>query len=86
MTISPAQRERFEKLGVDFVRTDIATGPRIQDCEESTAALEWVHEQNMRLARRDALRFWWMLTFTFIAAIAASIAAWPVILEWFSTE
>jgi hypothetical protein len=82
MTISPEQRATFEQLGIDFVRNDVALSPIIQDGAESLAALEWMHEQNVRLARRDALRFWWMFTFTFIAAVAASIAAWPVILEW----
>jgi len=82
MTISPEQPAKFEQLGLDFVRNDIALSPIIQDGAESAAALEWMHEQNMRLARRDALRFWCMLTLTIIAAVAASIAAWPVVLEW----
>jgi hypothetical protein len=82
MTITPEQRAKFEQLGIEFVRNDLALSPIIQDGAESLAALEWMHEQNMRLARRDAVRFWWLLAFTFIAALGASIAAWPVIMEW----
>jgi hypothetical protein len=46
------------------------------------AAARWLQEQRDRDDRRDVVRFWGMLVLTFIAAVASSIAAWPIIKEW----
>ena len=43
------------------------------------AAARWLQEQRDRDKLRDDVRFWGMLVLTFIAAVAAAIAAWPVI-------
>jgi hypothetical protein len=43
------------------------------------AAARWLQEQRDRDNRRDAVRFWGMLVLTLIAAVASSIAAWPII-------
>jgi hypothetical protein len=32
--------------------------------------------------RRDSVRYKWMLAFTIVAAVAALIAAWPVVKDW----
>jgi type IV secretory pathway component VirB8 len=45
-------------------------------------AQEWMHEQQTKLERREAFRFWSMLIFTLIAAVAACIAAEPVVKDW----
>jgi hypothetical protein len=82
MAISPGNRAKFEKLGLDFVRSDIVMGFYIEDNQERAEAREWMHEQEKYLARRDALRFWSMLLLTFIAAGAACVAAWPVMKDW----
>jgi hypothetical protein len=41
-------------------------------------AEDWVRRQRRAAARRDR----WLLAFTLVAALAASIAAWPVVRDW----
>jgi hypothetical protein len=82
MAISPANRIRFERMGVNSVRKDIGMGWLIPDHEDSLQAREWVREQELRSEANDRRRFWWMLIFTLIAAVAACIAAEPIIKDW----
>jgi type IV secretory pathway component VirB8 len=85
VAISPDSRAKFEKLGLNSVRKDIGMGWLISDHEESLQARAWVREQEIRLERYDRLRFWSMLIFTFIAAVAACIAAEPILKDWIWT-
>jgi hypothetical protein len=73
--IRPESRVKFEKLGLQYVRKDIGFGFSIDDELQTAEAKEWMHEQETKLERREAWRFWSMLIFTFIAAVAACIAA-----------
>jgi hypothetical protein len=82
MSIRPESRAKFEKLGIKFVRQDIIMGHSIQDGLENREAQEWMAEQQRKLEFRESIRYWLMLIFTFIAAVAATIAAWPVVKDW----
>jgi type IV secretory pathway component VirB8 len=82
MAIRPASRAKFKKLGLQYVRKDIGFGFSIADEQETAEAKEWMHEEETKLARRESWRFWSMLIFTLIAAVAACIAAVPVIKDW----
>jgi hypothetical protein len=82
MAISPVSRAKFEKLGLNSVRNDIGKGWLIPDHEESLQARAWVREQEIRSEGYDRWRFWSMLIFTFVAAVAACIAAWPILKDW----
>ena len=79
MTITPANRELFEKLGATTVRLDVHMGEFIQTVADQNQALEWLAEQDRATARREAFKYWAMLILTLIAAVAACVAAWPVV-------
>jgi hypothetical protein len=53
------------------------------DGREHQEAIMWLAEEEHKATWREAKRYWWMLGFTIAAAVAASIAAWPVVKEWF---
>jgi hypothetical protein len=55
------------------------TGNYIKNVETLNQAQEWLKEQDSIKERRESLRFWSMMLLTAAAAIAACIAAWPVI-------
>jgi type IV secretory pathway component VirB8 len=82
MTIRPKSRAKFEKLGLQYVRKDIGFGFSIEDALQTEEAKEWMHEQEIKLERRESWRFWSMLLFTLIAAVAACIAAEPIVKDW----
>jgi hypothetical protein len=42
MTVSQQNREKFEKMGVAFVRLDVAMGQFIQTTAEQQKAFEWL--------------------------------------------
>ena len=79
MAINRKNRTLFARLGADFVRIDIAIGSVINSSQLKTEALEWLSEQVLAHRRRENRRFWLMVTLTCIAAIAACIAAIPVL-------
>jgi hypothetical protein len=85
MTITPANRKLFESLGVDVVRTDLLRGfegnVRIPRGPARDEAVEWLTEQERKQRKRETRRYWFMMGLTLVAAIAASIAAWPTIKE-----
>jgi hypothetical protein len=82
VAINPASRAKFKEMGLNAVRGDIGRGWLIPDYEESMEAREWVREQEIKLEGYDRWRFWSMLIFTLVAAVAACIAAWPILKEW----
>src|ERR1700730_4133459 len=82
MAISPSSRAKFEKLGLQYVRKDIGMGFSLTDGQERVEAQEWMHEQQTKLERRETFRYWSMLVFTLIAAVAACIAAEPIVKVW----
>jgi hypothetical protein len=55
----------------------IPRGP-VRDIE----APEWLKEQEYEQRRRETMRYWFMLVVAIVAAIAAVIAAWPIVKEW----
>jgi hypothetical protein len=80
-------RERFKFYGepLMIVAIESGDGTRIGTelaklgQEHREEIVSWLQECRDLEARREALRFWSMLVLTLIAAIAASIAAWPII-------
>jgi hypothetical protein len=52
------------------------------DGPEQQEAVRWIAEQQHASERRDAARYRMMPFFTIVAALAASIAAWPIVKEW----
>jgi hypothetical protein len=78
MTIEPASRVRFEGLGLSLMRIDVPVGAVISD-NLRDQALERIAEQEDAQTRRESWGFRVMIFLTAIAAIAACIAAWPVI-------
>jgi hypothetical protein len=82
MPIRPESRQKFEYLSLPFVKADVFVGMAVKDQDERREAVEWIREQEEQLAARDSFRFWAMLLFTVVAAVAACIAAWPIVKEW----
>ena len=79
MPIDPQNRALFEKIGLEVMRIDFPMGTVIPDGPARGQALEWIAEQEAKQRRRDTCRFWAILIFTIIAAVAACIAAWPIL-------
>jgi len=86
--ISPENRKLFESMGTDAVRIDLLRGfegnERIPRGPARQEALEWLTEEDGRRHRRETRRHWTIMLFTAIAAIAACIAAWPIVESWLS--
>lgn len=86
MTITPDNRKLFESMGVDAVRTDLLRAfegnQRIPPGPGRHQALEWLSEQERKQRRRETWHYWFMFVFTLVAAIAACIAALPIVKEW----
>jgi hypothetical protein len=86
MTITPNNRKLFESMGVDAVRTDLLRAfegnQRIPPGPGRHQALEWLSEQERKQRRRETLRYWITVGLTLVAAIAACIAAWPIVKGW----
>lgn len=91
MTISPEQRKRFEKAGLELVQADYVAGGRrvIHGGDKSRpnaltldrmAAQEWIAEKS----RHEKLRRRLMMAFVAVAATGAVIAAVPVVKSWIS--
>jgi hypothetical protein len=86
MTITPDNRKLFESMGVDAVRTDLLRAfegnQRIPPGPGRHQALEWLSEQEGKQRRRETRRYWTTVWLMLVAAIAACIAAWPIVKEW----
>ena len=82
MAISEANRKKFEKMGASLIRIDLPVGCFICDEEDRSQALEWIAEHEKSARHRESIRYWLMFLFTFIAALAGCIAAWPVLTDW----
>jgi hypothetical protein len=77
--ITAQNRARFEKMGPSFVRLDIAVGEFITTRGDQEQAFEWLNEKDLAARRREGFRYWFMIALTAVAAVAACIAAWPII-------
>jgi hypothetical protein len=66
-------------MGAAGLRADMITGNYIKNVDTLNQAHEWLIEQDSIKERRESVRFWSMILLTAAAAIAACIAAWPVI-------
>jgi hypothetical protein len=55
------------------------SGNYIKNVDTLNQAHEWLKELQIKKSRRDTWRFWFMILLTAVAAIAACIAAWPII-------
>ena len=77
MALSP-YRAKFERQGVELTRRYLIRG--IADEDETIDAQAWLAEQERMNLRKEK---WLMLGFTIIAAVTGSIAASPIIKDWF---
>jgi hypothetical protein len=88
MTITPDNRKMFQQMGTDAVRIDLLRGfegnERIPRGPARQEALDWLAEQDGKQRRRETRHYWGIVVLTAIAAIAACIAAWPIIEGWLS--
>ena len=66
-------------MGVAFVRLDIAMGQFIESNADQKEAFKWVYEQETIARKSSSRQFWAMIILTAIVAVAACIAAWPVL-------
>jgi hypothetical protein len=66
-------------MGAAGLRADMITGNYIKNVDTLNQAHEWLIEQDSIKERRESVRFGSMILLTAAAAIAACIAAWPVI-------
>jgi hypothetical protein len=42
----------------------------------------WLRDQESRIEQEQTRRYRWVLTWTIVAAVAACIAAWPIIKDF----
>jgi hypothetical protein len=88
MTINPHNRKKFESMGIDAVRLDLLPGfegnERIPRGSERQEAFEWLVEEDGKQRRRETRHYWGIVVLTAIAAIAACMAAWPIVEGWLS--
>jgi hypothetical protein len=77
MSIRPESRAKFEKQGVFLTQLNVQMenmgGPEQQE------AISWLAEEQRNTSWRETVRYSLMLGFTFVAAVGAIIAAWPVV-------
>jgi hypothetical protein len=89
MAITPDNRKLFESLGLDAVRSDLLRGfegnEKIPRGSARHEALDWLAEQEHKQHRRETGRYWFMLAIAIVAAVAACIAAWPIVEGWLSS-
>jgi hypothetical protein len=85
----PDYRKGFEALGREQLRLRIEHRPNEYAGEIGREAERWLHEQDAKAAaiehsRFRTIRFWAVIggVTGALAAIAAWIAAWPVIAGW----
>jgi hypothetical protein len=87
MAISSQNRARFEGIGLDAVRHELGVGyvKFLIGDEQRQQAAEWLVEQDAKAKKDRAFRKRVQiasLIVSLVAAIAAVIAAWPVIKDW----
>jgi hypothetical protein len=81
MGIQPESRARFEKQGVFLTKLSLQDGYNVPP-PEKREAIEWLAEEEHEGKRRDAARYRLRSGFTIVAALAAVIAAVPVLKDW----
>ena len=80
-----AYRQALEKLGEDVVRHRLANRMPIGDGSESLPydeAKAWLAERAAARRAAENVRFWIILIVAIVSAVAAIIAALPVIASW----
>jgi hypothetical protein len=88
MTLTVEQRAELEANGPVNIRTKRWQGPTNR--EETMGGFkcgdincgdmdDWLAEKEVEERKRSSLQYWAMIILTAIAAIAACIAAWPVL-------
>jgi hypothetical protein len=86
VTITPNNRKLFESMGVDAVRIDLLRvfegNQKIPPGPARDQALEWLKEQEVEQRRGETWRYRIMVWLTLVAAVAACIAAWPIVKGW----
>jgi hypothetical protein len=86
MTSHSEYRQYLETLGEDVVRHRLANRMPIGDKPENNPSYEftraWLIEKARVRGRRESLRFWVILIVAVVSAIAAVIAAVPVLKSW----
>jgi hypothetical protein len=79
-------RRYMESVGEDVVRHRLANRMPIGDRPENNPrpefATAWLAEKDKTRTWKDNVRFWTLLGVAVISAIAAVIAAWPVVVMW----
>jgi hypothetical protein len=82
-------RKGFEMVGPDTLRLQLATVLSSQSTEYKRCAEKWILEKDAEAAAVDRERFQKVLRWAIIAAaasvlaaIAAWVAAWPIMKEW----
>ena len=75
--------------GIEVTRMRLAQGlPIVRDSNRNPPpglAAEWLAKQDRKRECRDGWRFWSVLIFTVVAALAAAVAAVPVVVDVFHT-
>jgi hypothetical protein len=87
MAISSQNRTRFEGIGLDAVRHELGVGyvKFLIGDEQRQQAGEWLAEQDAKGQTDRTFRKRVQITsliVSLIAAVAAMIAAWPVVRDW----
>jgi hypothetical protein len=78
-------RQQFKKIGLATIRADFVNGGhRFIGAQNRELARDWIAEQEAAKSRTESIRYWTMLILTFIAAVAAVIAAIPTFASWIS--
>ena len=83
MNIRRESRKKFAQRGLPLMRQLLQMG--ISDQTENVEAQYWIAEQDRKKRWKESWRYWWMLLFTVVAAVGASIAAWPIVKGWMGT-
>jgi hypothetical protein len=82
MSIRSHSRKRFEQQGVLLTRLHLDMGNMTES--EKEEIILWLAEKERDADRRESARYRWMLIFTIVAAVGATIAAVPIVKEWLS--
>jgi hypothetical protein len=89
MTVSDRYRARFEGIGLPRIRRELTVGSAAflgNNEDTRRQAREWVEEKLEEERREKASARRWTVArgiAGFIAAVAACIAAWPIVRSWF---
>jgi len=92
MAIPDRDRSRYEAIGLTAIRRELEVGnvQYLHGDVQRRQAREWVDEETAKAEketrktrRLETTKFVASLLVGIVAAVAAMIAAWPVIKEWF---